>query len=809
MGSRVQDDNTQGSGSIVSGLTALESDTDDFGRLMIQNVRDERRLNDALRGNVHAFRKARTHPRVGLTLENLERNNGVNNVALGLNAQRPFDGPPSVSSSGSDPAIRPPLEWGRKGRVRKDWLKRITSDDEQKPGEQDEDTVDEDRTPRRESRATISDADIPLPSVEDSPLSHRSSHHGTPASTRRRNAALDRLPDWDLTMDLNEASLIASTPYLPRNTALDDIRQREIESLREQAVTTSRLDKIRENSPEETRRPESSSKSFLNNLISDATTSERAAQETDSSNPRLRRRTISAESISRSQPLNAEGEEPTSSSPIVVYKSAETVGVIDRDILANAQTSPKRRGHRREDSHDLLRRLARVSSGTPSPGRVAASRPQTASARQPDSSSSRMAEETSASGAKTVQTSEKSPRMPSTSETMPTAPHLQQQEVPDEERRRSVHPAGGSEKVQAADIDATPIPLDHPLLNAKTPVVTGAWIDTPAPRTGHQDVDTSRSPSRSPRRGSPKKKYPEKRKDSQSKGPLEVSPKRIKPSLPGSAVEAIVEEARASGMDQRNVDVYGDSTIDSLEDMIAPGAKIPETVDQDEDTLLGLRPSTRPPRNEAERQRQQELLHLHKMNDKLRAARTNIRDVSRGIKRVENQVEHVEGEELVRTIYPSCPCAENGHQCNLFVAMWTGFKGLFYDGTAAKRFGLTWLSRTLVLFFIWYIAEVLACDQMCHKFEASSMEGFGVKWDAPRFPFVIPTVLYRSLLRPFWKPFWNFLIWIWTTAYSCFFEDENARTQATRTALRFTTRILMQSQQTFEPDLSMNDDELI
>jgi hypothetical protein len=40
-------------------------------------------------------------------------------------------------------------------------------------------------------------------------------------------------------MDLNEALLIASTPYIPRNTALDDIRQREIESLKEQAVTCS------------------------------------------------------------------------------------------------------------------------------------------------------------------------------------------------------------------------------------------------------------------------------------------------------------------------------------------------------------------------------------------------------------------------------------------------------------------------------------------------------------------------------------------------------------------------------------------
>jgi hypothetical protein len=73
MAERAQDEHTLNSqGSIVSGLTALESDADDFERLMIQQARDERRLNDALRGTAQPFRKARTHPNVGLTLENLE-----------------------------------------------------------------------------------------------------------------------------------------------------------------------------------------------------------------------------------------------------------------------------------------------------------------------------------------------------------------------------------------------------------------------------------------------------------------------------------------------------------------------------------------------------------------------------------------------------------------------------------------------------------------------------------------------------------------------------------------------------------------
>ena len=62
---KVQDEETQGSGSGsgFSDLSALENETDDFGRLLLQHQRDQRRLNNAVRGQ--AFRKARPRPRVG------------------------------------------------------------------------------------------------------------------------------------------------------------------------------------------------------------------------------------------------------------------------------------------------------------------------------------------------------------------------------------------------------------------------------------------------------------------------------------------------------------------------------------------------------------------------------------------------------------------------------------------------------------------------------------------------------------------------------------------------------------------------
>jgi hypothetical protein len=105
----------------------------------------------------------------------------------------------------------------------------------------------------------------------------------------------------------------------------------------------------------------------------------------------------------------------------------------------------------------------------------------------------------------------------------------------------------------------------------------------------------------------------------------------------------------------------------------------------------------------------------------------------------------------------------------------------------------------------------LRSEKYCHKLYASQMKGFGVVWDAPRYPYVIPTLLFRTFLQPFWRPLWILLSWIGRAAYNCFFDGDASPASATVTARSFATKILQQAQETFEPefDLSMNDDEVI
>ncbi|KAH7139395.1 hypothetical protein B0J11DRAFT_516704 [Dendryphion nanum] len=810
MDAQTTDDNVQDSGSVVSGLTSVTGD-DDFDRLMLQNARDEKRMQDALRGNIRPFSKARTHPRVGLTLDNLERNS----AALGEPGNRPNESPGSSNgSTRSNPPYHPPAQWGRKGRVKRNWLRTITSDSEQQSGAQ-EDTVDslvEDATPNQRGHS----ADLPLPSIEDSPLSHKGSFQRTPVSNRQPHIQRQSDSDEDYSIDFNEASLIASTPYMPRSHVLDDIRQREMESLKEQALTTNRLDRIREKSPAETRRPKSITENATSNRENSTVPLENAAHEGIPSEMRPRKRTNSWKTIGKSQAVTGQTGQQAIPSPITVYKkSFGTVGMVesgdkDKDTVKRPSV------HRREDSHELLRRLARVSN-TPSPGGLNGARPQTAPAKQSDSSSPiTLGAEPSPPTLNDPPIKNSIQQAPAEKSTNIQGPQPTLEEpLVEDGKRPSTAPASAFGH-EPADIDATPMPMEQSLFNAKTPKVTGAWVETPAPRTHSKSIDPPGSPSSSPTKQSPRKGSPKKSKEPVLEGQKEVNREEvepIRPKLPKSALEAIVEEAKASGRKYHHLDSLGDSTIDSLEDLIAPAGEDSEGPECEDDTLQGLELPTEPPRNEAERQRQQELAQLHKMNQRLRAARTSIRDASRGMKRVESRVEHV-GEDGQRTkvVYRDCPCAAEGHN-GPQTSVWEGLKRMFRDPRIQKRAGLTWLSIGLLMFLGWFILEVYACDKYCHPIYASKMVGYGVNPDAPDFPFVIPTMLYRWTLKPFkpfWEPLWNIIVWMLGGTYDFLFANETGTGHvAAATTQRMASKIVSQATETLETVFSMDDDEVI
>jgi hypothetical protein len=703
----------------VQDLSSQDAD-DDFERLMIQNARDERRLKDALQGTrrVQTFSKARKHPRVGLTLDNLERNARNDEAPV-----KPASPPSSSGSARSGPAIHAPPTWGRKSRTNRNWMRTITYEEQAQTPPPTDETVNGLYDDQYEDLA--SDAHMPRRSVQDSPLSHK----GTP-----RN---DRSAEWDLTFELNEASMIASTPYIPRNTMLDDIRQREADI----PTPAPPLDEAR---PLRV--------SFRAN---NSSAPEPAPQGSASPEKRLRNRTNSWQSIGKSQPVTGTGKE---TSPVTLYKtSTETLSVVECAVVTTTQQNPVRpRRHRREDSQDLLRRLARASS-TPSPGRMAALRPRTAPARQIVDSSQPTATDTTPQAHATEEPEDEAvpepivealePETPEEAQDSNQVPSTEVEEPqpkePEQSKPEPEAPPAPLPEAEREDVDATPMPSDRPMLDPKTPVVTGAWVDTPGPRTLRKHISIASPPSQSPNKGSSRRdKSPVKLAaptvdELPERVPIEVT----RPQLPSSALHALVQEAKAHG--KEDTADYGDSTINSLEDLVSS----PPEAEIDEDTLMGLQLPTITPRNDAERQRQQELLHLHRMNDRLRAARTSIRDASRGMKHIEDRVEH--GDEATKPGFRECPCAAADH-----ASLWRRTKRLFWDanlktkrsGTRRRTLGgLTLLSLIALVVFVWWVSEEVACEMYCHHpYAKFSPYAFSVNPNAPKYPFVIPTLAWRG-----------------------------------------------------------------
>lgn len=664
--------------SDISGLTDLENEggTDAFDLMMLQNEREQRRLN-ALRGNVQPFRKARVQPRVGLTMQNLERHGAFSNGARAMRS-------PSSSSGASDPAIQPPREWGRRARVKKNWLRTITVEPEAGAGMEGKRTSVQEETPRQTTpRATVTGPDAPRPSIEDSPLSHKGSRHGTPASTRRPIVHFDREQSLDFSIDFNEASMIASTPYIPRNTLLDEIRQREIDSHNEQ---------------EEPEEPELDEMGKENN----AHANEQAC--TTNHWDKLRAKTLE-EPPRPSMPVKGPTKESRVTSPNKArprktplhfrQKSSETVGLVDPALSANAQSNPPRPTPQQDESHHLLRQLARLSSNTPSPSGPSVTRTHSSSEKRQESSPFEVNPESNATPAKEDSLSQGQPKNLSSGQLVAGSPKIDS-------------PPQSPKDTGATNVDATPAQNKPSPLDMKTPVVTGAWVDTPAQRTIRKSSENPRRSASRPH-GEESAVLPQEESSKRAAARPETQqkpPEVTRPTLPRSAVEAIVNEARSNGDKLEPADEYGDSTIESLEGLMGQdGEGAPEPVEVDDDTLQGLQLPTTAPRTEAERQRQQEVAQLHSMRRRLNMTRTSVRDANRGLRRVEHQVEHSEDQGYISQV---CPCAVNGHHNGSTATSRRSFLRLFYKAENGRFWGLTWLGVASVLFWLWFISENLA-----------------------------------------------------------------------------------------------------
>lgn len=792
-------ENKQRGSESGSQRSSLENVTDrSLDSAISQYSKDAQRLDGALRSNVKIFSKARLGEKVGLTVENLRRRNG-SAESVGST----FGG--SLSSRGSDPSLNLPKAWGRKAKPPKDWLSRINSKSGRLTGDvpkkQKADSPIIAESEKREWEEPIDSwiqtaADIPLPSEENgSPQVARSSATSTP--TTAQNTLRDGASGWDIDPDFTGRSLQVSDspPIRIRDSTLNGTRSREIVRLEKRAVTTSRLDELRDKTSQERSQRDRPHDEGAATPQSQGLSSRRP-----SLNPRREKSDLNG-------PLqtSVDGEgEPIPDTPVVVYRNSSEPSKSRKSARTNDDISPQRPQHERHDSRDILQRLARATSASPASSREGPKPEQSQAIIQsknkdvgPDEGERDQPFETELGDSEPINDH---------SESLQRASKTISRKVEDETPRshksttRLATPriiGSWTDNSISEDTPRSTMPNEY----LKTPLVTGAWVDTPLPAGG-----------RGPPMPTPNVEDDrdfilegnEVRKLATSDLIKKLSPKsdnlpalrNTSRPLPKSALESVLNAAKASLASSApsphfasNSDSeddpplhLGESTIQSLEDIFAddtsfssPPSPPPSDPDADNDEddspTTELNPYTR------------QLSRLSSLLPSIRSARKHIAQLERAVAGSSSnstaltasnpptqQPECTEAGEFHDFIWPCerCGCSAGGPRPSSNTRMPSLLTFNFVqDMTTLEipvprlwrwhqddwRPRLTWLGLILLGGWSWWVAEGVMCDIYCHPLYAWTMEGYGVDINSPEPPFVLEQMLWRwlsleGILRP-------------------------------------------------------------
>ncbi|GES58522.1 hypothetical protein ATEIFO6365_0004067300 [Aspergillus terreus] len=357
----------------------------------------------------------------------------------------------------------------------------------------------------------------------------------------------------------------------------------------------------------------------------------------------------------------------------------------------------------------------------------------------------------------------------------------------------------------------------------KTPVVTGAWIDTPmterptarpsyssnpiaaSPATRSvQDISRARSEERvaEPQPSEPEiqrpnemeKKQPqqeqvrevEKALPSSTEGQAHGSrteieqqpepkktethsektrkprdkPPLAKPDHPKSALETVMEDFKA---DKNSLDV-GDDTLESLQEIL--NEQVTEVKTEEEDNAayekrilekLERGKSSKKENLEGRNSSHQDSDDFDSMNQTLKSFAKSMKEVKAGIEDLGDQVKSMPSPDANSSKFDktcdNCETcrAHNGGGIYTIVPI----PKLWTRNRVSGRIRPTRLGWCAIVLFIWFWSESTMCDFYCHPLIADVCEGNCLLPDAPRFPFVIPTMLWRwshlqGVLAPVW-----------------------------------------------------------
>lgn len=419
-------------------------------------------------------------------------------------------GSESVSSMGSTLYANVPPQWGRKSRPAKDWLNRISTKSGGLAGDTLKNNSVDNLIPEKSSHDEAVDGWVMtgvqgLKSDDDQPSQREGLPPSHASSTGSRKQSLEKVEEWELNEDDftgRSLQVSDSPPIRVRNAALDPIIEREIDTLAKRAVTTNRLGEIRVKTSEENLgrklQVQSAEDLSLGSIESDRETLRRKRSSLKFPlKPFIENRSYS----SMSGAVLGSGGDPIPNSPITVYRSNSNVsnsGDVPSGIKTDEEKVPYHRSsHGRADSRDLLRELARATSQTSTPTTTTSTRTTTPTKEgdgvdvYPETTGKDKGvafadepqlevETLSAVRPAEVKDKNKNPDIPPSVENVGIQKPIQQMS----RHSKSFEDLKASQEKPS---EQTPRQL-RSTTDFKTPVITGAWIDTPLPTSDHRPL---------------------------------------------------------------------------------------------------------------------------------------------------------------------------------------------------------------------------------------------------------------------------------------------------------------------------------
>lgn len=684
------------SGSTLSGLSSLENGTDDsFVRTLAKHRRDQQRINGALKGDGPVFSRAQ-HADRGLMHDGLRQRDKLDEI-MATEKQLAAESGHEVSDV-SDLPVHVPRAWGRKSRQRPDWRDRdrrkrgdgsllrsstperaeISKPEKKRINDRDESMVD----------WVAAAADTPLPSVEDEVAIEAR----TASQSRRQSKSTEGAAPPGLDDEFAPRSLQISTSPIIRAklSALERIREREIDALKGRAVTTNRLGQIHEKTSKENLKPRQD--------VEQTNT----AQEQAGLDGETRSHISVKDSSQRDQPTitrdDDETEAPSEHNEQLgaIPRSYERAQDSARQTQASA-TQPKDLRKERiadsgrdkqADTQDLLRQLARATSNSPSPS-------------------------------PTLEATRTALLQPAVNDSKPyvavpvTVSLDKSAEIPQGSAAIS-RPSGADKGMrhEVADENPTPRVEKARRLDATPALTIGGWVDTPAVNGYGESFDGNTSKkgesaslsirdliratdfSTLRRRTSRETNH----KHDPTKDDDEDRNRRYRRARRASTIPPSGFRKRELTYPGETMD-GGDSTIDSLDRLLAD-----ETLDFTATSLFGPHPplgsnQAKDPIEDRDKtldmisrkdRLEEQGLAYERMNQRVQSLLLSIRDAKQGIEMLESKV----GGKLDRP-YWACP------DCGHFVAVGSGngheHPNLLHDGRHRRPSVFRWLPTWLGL----------------------------------------------------------------------------------------------------------------